>query len=86
MKNIILVSSFFLTFSALADIEYVAGDRSIATDAEISKSRACFQELSVQGCGDPGEDPQQFRSCMSNVYPTLNPDCQKLMTELYGKK
>lgn len=83
MKNIILMTGLLFSFQAFADIEYVEDNQSKPTETEISKNRTCFQELERQGCGDPGEDPQQFRSCMSNVYSTLSTDCKALMTELY---
>ena len=83
MKNIILMTGLLLSFQAFADIEYVEDNQAKPTQVEISKNRACFQELERQGCGDPGDDPQQFRSCMSNVYSTLTTDCKALMTKLY---
>ncbi|MCM2349374.1 MAG: hypothetical protein NDI69_05080 [Bacteriovoracaceae bacterium] len=84
MKNIVLMIGLLFSLTALADIEYVEDNQAKPTQAEITKNRACFQELITQGCGDPGEDPQQFRSCMSNVYSTLTKDCQTLMSKLYG--
>jgi hypothetical protein len=88
MKNIFLAASFLLTMNAFASIEFepTQAASSKASDREISRSRACFQELSAQGCGDPGEDPTHFRSCMRNVKSTLTSECKALMNDLYGKK
>ena len=86
MKKIILATGMLLSLTAFADIEYSSMEPAKATSQEISKSRACFNELEEQGCGDPGDDLQQFRSCMNNVYSTLTADCKKLMSELYGAK
>ncbi len=84
MKKIILVASLLLSFTAMADIDY-EGETPNPTPEEISRNRACFEDLARQGCGDAGEDPEHFRSCMSNVYSSLSQDCQALMTKLYGK-
>lgn len=86
MKNILLVTGLLFVMHASADIEYSSAEPSKATAQEINKSRSCFQELMVQGCGDPGEDPQHFRSCLKNVHPSLTADCRAMMTELYGVK
>ena len=85
MKNFLLFSMMCLSLSTYANIDYDEADRNRATESEISNNRACFENLKVQGCGDPGEDPQQFRSCMKNVRETLSTYCQAKMTELYGK-
>lgn len=84
MKKIVLMAGLLLSFTALADIEYEGKYTKPSAD-EVSRNRACFEDLSRQGCGDPGEDPEQFRSCMSNVYTSLTQDCQSLMTKLYGE-
>lgn len=83
MKNLILMCGILLMVNAYATIE--AGDEKVfnVTAEEVMKNRACFKDLEANGCGDPGEDPKQFRSCMRNVYPKLEEDCQKLMTKLY---
>lgn len=86
MKNLILSMGLLLSVNAIADIEYIPTDRSQASQAEISKNRACFEEISTQGCGGPGEDHQHFRSCLNNVFPKLSRDCQKMMSNLYGSK
>lgn len=85
MKNIFLAMSFLITMSSFASIEHEPNSVK-PTQAEIAKNRSCFEELSKQGCGDPGEDPQQFRSCMTNVYSTLSKDCKGLMSKLYGNQ
>lgn len=85
MKNFILLASLLLTLNVFADIEHTDNAPARPSEEEIARNRACFQDLATQGCGDPGEDPQQFRSCMSNVYSTLDKHCQDLMSTLYGK-
>ena len=82
MRNTIFLLGLFLAHQSLADIEY-EGPSSRPGQAEIQRNRACFEELKVLGCGDPGEDPEQFRSCMSNVYSSLSKDCKVLMSKLY---
>lgn len=62
------------------------GQNPVPSQVEISKNRACFEDLTDNGCGDPGEDPAQFRACLHNVFPRLTTDCQKLMSELYSRK
>ena len=84
MKNALLVLGLCFVLHAQASID--ASDRDRASESEVSNSRACFQELEQEGCGDPGVDPQHFRSCMSAAYVRLSKDCQELMTTLYGKK
>ena len=86
MKNTLAIIGLLLVMNANADIEYSEDQNAKATPQEVSKNRACFQELSAQGCGDPGDDHQQFRSCLNNVHSTLTTDCQKMMSNLYGKK
>jgi hypothetical protein len=83
MRNLILICGILLMVNAYATIE--ADDNKIfdVSQEEIMKNRACFKDLETNGCGDPGEDPKQFRACMSNVYPKLDVDCQKLMNKLY---
>ncbi len=84
MKKIILITGLLLSFASMADIAY-EGETSNPTPEEISRNRACFEDLARQGCGDAGEDPAHFRACMSNVYTSLAQDCQALMTKLYGE-
>jgi hypothetical protein len=86
MRNVIIATGMIFVMNVKADIEYSADNQSKATFQEIDKNRSCFQELKLQGCGDPGDDLQQFRSCLNNVYSSLNTDCKKMMSELYGKK
>lgn len=85
MKNLILILSLCFAMQAFASIEYTSAEPKKATSEEISRSRSCFQELAVQGCGDPGEDPQHFRSCLKDVRSTLTSGCRNMMDELYGK-
>lgn len=82
MKNIVLLLGLMFAYNSFADIEY-EGAASKPSASEINKNRACFEELKIQGCGDPGEDPEQFRACMNNVYSSLSRDCKALMTKLY---
>lgn len=86
MKNTLAIIALLFVMNAKADIEYSTDQNAKATPQEVSKNRACFQELAAQGCGDPGDDHQQFRSCLNNVHSTLTADCQKMMSNLYGKK
>lgn len=86
MKNLLLCFGLMLSVNAMADIEFTSEDAAQVSDAQVSKNHACFEELSSQGCGGPGEDHQHFRSCMNNVFPKLSKDCQKMMSNLYGKK
>lgn len=86
MKYTIVTLGLLFTISANADIEYSPQEPAKATVQEISKSRACFEELKVQGCGDPGDDINHFKSCLGNVHSTLTDSCKKMMTDLYGVK
>lgn len=85
MKKIITIALCIFSLTVFASIEY-EGESSTISKEEMAKNRSCFQELTVQGCGDPGEDHKQFRSCMSHVYPKLSKDCKALMTKLYTRK
>lgn len=71
--------------TAHADIEYDGNDGK-PTAVELEKNRSCFDELSKNGCGDPGTDLKEFRTCMHDVYSKLGADCQKMMTRLYKRK
>jgi hypothetical protein len=82
MTNILLLASFLLVQTSFANIEY-DGVSVKPTQAERTRNRACFEELKINGCGDPGEDPQHFRSCMSQVFEKLSPECQAMMNKLY---
>lgn len=86
MKKMIFILGMITIFNVQADIEYTSQDASQPSTQEISKNRSCFEELKVQGCGDPGEDYKQFRSCMSNAFDSLSDNCRKMMSDLYGKK
>lgn len=82
----IFALSLVVMMNANATVEST-GTKSIQpSETEIQKNRACFQYLEVLGCGDAGEDPDHFRSCLGNVHPTLDDHCQRLMLELYGTK
>lgn len=56
------------------------------SDAEIQKSRLCFQELENLGCGTQEEDHEKFRSCLSDVQEKLSDGCKRMMRNLYGEK
>lgn len=87
MKTILIALSLLVVMNANADIEYSADDaQGKATPAEVTRNQSCFRELEDNGCGNPGEDVKQFRSCMKNVFPNLSNDCQKMMSNLYGTK
>lgn len=85
MKTLLAI---FLTvsFSAFANIEYDPARDVKASDQEISNSRACFKELSQNGCADPGENLPAFRSCMHDVFPKLSDSCQRMMSNLYKRR
>lgn len=79
-----LIALMIVSVNAYANIDYSPSGSGKASAEEISRSRACFEELKVQGCGDPGdEDIEHFRSCLKNVIPSLTDNCKKMMTELY---
>lgn len=85
MKKAISALMMIFVMNTYADIEYSPAEESKATPEEVAQNRACFEELKVQGCGDPGDDVEHFKSCLKNVKPTLSSQCQNMMTELYGK-
>ena len=85
MKKILFVTCALFIFNAQASIEY-DDNYTEATPQEIAKSRSCFEEVHQNGCGDPGDDQKQFRSCLHNVWGTLTDDCRKMMSDLYGSK
>ncbi len=85
MKMFIIVLILISSIPGYATIEY-EGEPSQPSNAEVTRNRACFEELSKENCPDPADDVRQFRSCLHNVFPTLTPSCQKLMSELYTKK
>ena len=83
MKNLIVFGLMIFAFNGLANIEYSPEAVSKPSQTEIDSNRACFQDLEELGCGDSGEDVENFRSCMNNVYSSLDKSCQKLMNDLY---
>ena len=85
MKRILLITMMIFMAVAQASIEYDGNDGK-PTAAEMERNHSCFDELSKNGCGDPGDDLREFRSCMHDVYAKLTPDCQKMMTTLYKRK
>lgn len=86
MKTILIALGLLMVMNANADIEYSAEDvKGKATPAEVTRNHSCFQELEAEGCGNPGDDVKQFRSCMNNSYSRLSDDCKKMMSNLYGK-
>lgn len=86
MKKILVVMMISFSVNSFANIEYSPREPAKATETEIKRNRACFEELKVQGCGNPGDDIQHFRSCLNNSFELLSSDCKKMMTELYGTR
>jgi sulfite reductase alpha subunit-like flavoprotein len=86
MKSISIALLMFFMTNAHANIEYNSEDAAQTSPQELAQNRACFGELSNQGCGDPGEDVKTFRSCLHDSFAQLTPNCQKMMTGLYGRK
>jgi hypothetical protein len=87
MKHIICALSLMFVVNAKADIDASSDDgRGKATPAEITRSHSCFRELEDEGCGNPGENPKEFKSCLAGTYSKLSDDCQKMMSNLYGTK
>lgn len=86
MKKLLVVLCLVMSVSAFANIEYSADQDSALSSAEIAQNRACFEEVAKLGCGDPGEDPQHFKSCLRNIHSSLPTNCKKMMTNLYGAK
>lgn len=83
MKKLIMALGLLSIFNVYA----VTVDKyAQPTEAEIAKNRACFQELERQGCRTIEEDPEQFRSCLSNSHIALDDYCKKMMLDLYGTK
>jgi len=85
MKNYFLALSLLFALNVSANIEYAPGQASEPTAAELNKSRSCWEELNTLGCGDPGEDPAHFRSCLKDVNDSLTGSCKAMMKELYGR-
>lgn len=88
MKHLLLMASLFFIFNVYAEtVDGEEGRKYVPpTDSEISANRSCFQELERQGCRSLEEDPEQFRSCLSNTHLVLDEHCKQLMIELYGTK
>lgn len=86
MKLFLIPVFALFIFNAKADIEHVVGDDDQPTPLEITKNRACFEEVAKQGCGDPGEDQKHFRTCLHDAFPILTDDCRKMMSGLYSTK
>jgi hypothetical protein len=84
MKNYFLAFTFLFVINANASIEFSPEQAAQPTEAELTKSRSCWEELNTLGCGDPGDDPQHFRSCLKDVTGSLTPSCKSMMKELYG--
>lgn len=82
MKNIFLLSIMIFSLNAFAEID-PREPAAKPSASQIASNHACFSDLELLGCGDPGEDIEHFRSCMNNVYSTLAPSCQTLMKDLY---
>lgn len=72
--------------NADASIEHVEGDDIGPTEQEISRNRACFEELAKAGCEDPGENLKGFRSCLHESFSLLSDDCRKMMSNLYRRR
>jgi hypothetical protein len=86
MKSLAIFIVLVSFYNAQASIEYVESEQNRATPQEIATNRACFEELAKNGCGDPGSDLKQFRSCLHDAFPQLSDGCQKMMTGLYKRK
>lgn len=84
MKNILVLLSFFFVLNSMADIEYSPDQSSQPTQTEILRNRSCWEELTIHGCGDPGENPKHFLSCLKEVKSSLTDNCKEMMIELYG--
>jgi hypothetical protein len=84
MKIALIAMCILVSMNTKADIEFSTTDSGKATPQEISKNRACFEELKSEGCGGPGDDANHFRACLNNVHATLNEYCKKMMSDLYG--
>ncbi len=83
MKKLFIILSLTASLAAQATIEDEGQPTSLST-AEITRNRACFEELTRENCPDPSDDARQFRACLHNSFDALTPSCQKLMSELYS--
>ncbi len=86
MRSILICSFMFYLANANANIEHTPEENSKPSTAEISRNRACFDELAKNGCGDPGENIREFRKCLYDVFPKLTQSCQKLTSDLYRRR
>jgi hypothetical protein len=86
MKYVSFLSVLFISLNVSSSIEFSPLEEGRAKPEEISRSRSCFQEMKMHGCGDPGEDIQHFLTCLPEVRPLLTITCGNLMKELYGSK
>lgn len=75
--------SMLFMFNVYADNQYQKAVQ--PSDVEIQQNRACFHDLEVQGCRTQDEDPEQFRSCLSNAVDSLDDHCKEMMLKLYGE-
>jgi hypothetical protein len=86
MKMFLVLSFTFYAAVSGAHIEFSGDDPPKATMKEVISSRSCFEELKIQGCGDPGEDISHFRNCLKETREVLSEKCQKMMEDLYHEK
>jgi hypothetical protein len=86
MKKLFTLSLLALSLMAMADIESGAPETTPPNAERVQAARSCFAELERLGCGHPGDDLEQFRSCMNNVHGSLSSRCQAITTRLYGKR
>jgi hypothetical protein len=86
MKKIMALFTLTISLYALADIDVETMKSTEPKTGEVEASRSCFQELETFGCRHPKEDLEQFKSCMNNILGSLTPACQKMVTDLYGKR
>ena len=88
MKKLIIATSLLFIMNTYAETDISAEAKKYVppTQTEINANRNCFQELERQGCRTIEEDPEQFRSCLSNTHLVLDDHCKKMMLDLYGTK
>lgn len=87
MKSFILICSLMIILTeARASIEHMPGDEAVPSATEINQNRACFSEVSRNGCEDPGVNLREFRSCLHNVFPKLSDSCRRMMSDLYRRR
>ena len=83
MKILLLLLSLMIATPTFADEEYTPGHEGVPTEARLKNSRACFEELSVLGCGKPQEDARSFKDCAVDQKDHLSGTCQALVKKLY---